>query len=462
MPILGLNRKMNAELVAEEDPNFIADRIVTTYMNKQAEMYDEPQFDEAIPTDPQAEYLFEQLASAIIGQMRQIIYAGVQPKFSDSSVANLLSLYANLTSAYSVYILPIVNKNTIFKRQVFKRLDEIASVADLLASRTTDQELKHTFESIRTNTLNRQLKPVQGNLPSAVNIYARPAQEGVLGGPPQPPNLDYGVPFPEQGVPPSFPAQGQAEQQAQGLEIFPDGVDLLRRMRNRLEESINNLSKEDQVSAKALMQEPKIAKTLRDALIREATQGPVANDSVLTTAKNKFLKSANVNDRAMRLARIIGDPSIDEELIKFVLLGLPSELFERLGLRNRAIRELGMEIGRSRRRRGPVEEVDSEEKVEVPSTVVADEEKEQIGNRINAIYNNLSEEQKVEFERTVFERFGVKDPSTFNLEELRIVQDTIRDIVFSPLGFRPQQRGSGKKKKRMTAKQLKKVLSGLK
>jgi len=210
MPILGT--KQLQEIIANDDVVLAAQRRVLDSQRQQALNYDNPSLEnQPYLTDPQIQFQFDRTVNQLIGYIKN----GARDSVSGVNVENrnsfaAIETYPQLVAFYNSYVVPSINSNPMFRRQVYKALDEIAQVADVMVQRLSSIQPQvarqqssafdntgvptyfiDIFTKIRDDCLARNLRYVSpsGTEQTQVQLYPQPGQQGQMGmqQPPQPP-----------------------------------------------------------------------------------------------------------------------------------------------------------------------------------------------------------------------------------------------------------------------------------
>jgi hypothetical protein len=210
MPILGT--KQLQEIIANDDVVLAAQRRVLDSQRQQALNYDNPSLEnQPYLTDPQIQFQFDRTVNQLIGYIKN----GARDSVSGVNVENrnsfaAIETYPQLVAFYNSYVVPSINSNPMFRRQVYKALDEIAQVADVMVQRLSSIQPQvarqqssafdntgvptyfiDIFTKIRDDCLARNLRYISPSVSdqSTVQLYPQPGQQGQMGmqQPPQPP-----------------------------------------------------------------------------------------------------------------------------------------------------------------------------------------------------------------------------------------------------------------------------------
>lgn len=240
------------EILENDDPVLTAHRKYLDNQRQQVLSYDNPTLEnQPYLSDPQIEFQFDKSLNELMGNMKlsmREINGGQEGQQGQDkkNIFVFLEKYPSFVAFYNSYVLPSINSNPLFKRKVYKGLDELAQNADILSKELSkrgyagsDSELyAKLFNSVRNDALSRNLKFIspleykQGE--QGVNIYAQPAQSGILQG-------DQQIPSP---LEPQSARQFQDEEDPSELArregIRQEGLQRLAEQEKRLKKEIES------------------------------------------------------------------------------------------------------------------------------------------------------------------------------------------------------------------------------
>lgn len=227
-PVLGAPQLR--EILQTDDPVLQAQQL---YLDKQKQMvlnYDSPDLsNQPYLTDPQIEYQFNKTVNELIGLVKNIYNQQQSPAQAQTTLNTVFDRFSGFVSFYNSYVFPTLNKNPMFRRDAFKKMDELAQVIEtVLVSGIIDPADGNgkILTSLMEDLLSRNLRYISGN-PRA-NIQLQP-QPGMFNIPPDqvyparlPPTLQP-VPPPEEPGRLMLPGQQPPQQPQQPPQQMPPG-----------------------------------------------------------------------------------------------------------------------------------------------------------------------------------------------------------------------------------------------
>ena len=199
-------------------------------------------------------YNFESIFNQLLGLMKRFITMNVQ-SVRLSNISQIVQSYLQLSSVYNSFVLPQLPSNELLRRQIYEKLDQLASASghiinglmtgtlrifdDNLASQIPPQitsEYVNLFESIRRDALTRLLRPVSFGsdfpLPGQPRSFNRGQPSNAMPPnvpPPQappgaPPGMPGGLP---RGQPPRGPPPREQPQQEPLQPVYGDVASIL-------------------------------------------------------------------------------------------------------------------------------------------------------------------------------------------------------------------------------------------
>jgi len=226
MPILGAPQLK--EILENDDPVLAAQRRYLDNQKQQTLNYDNPTLEnQPYLTDPQIEFQWDKSINEIMGNIKN----ATRDTRDRSTVENrnifaALEKYPMLVAFYNSYVVPSINSNPIFRRKVFRSLDDLAQSADILRRRIeavsfqdSAKQSSAAFKGIRGMESLRQQAPQAGDPHYFSNIFKSITQDCLSR------NLNYISPLayesgpePGQVIPGAQPGQpgqvvGKPEQQ---------------------------------------------------------------------------------------------------------------------------------------------------------------------------------------------------------------------------------------------------------
>jgi len=225
MPILGAPQLR--EILQKDDPVLQAQQI---YLDKQKQMvmnYDSPDLsNQPYLTDPQIEYQFNKTVNELIGLVKNIYNQQQSTAQAQTTLNTVFDRFSGFVSFYNSYVFPILNKNPMFRRDAFKKMDEFAQVIEtVLVSGIIDPADGNgkILTSMMEDLLSRNLRYISGNPQSNIQLQPQPGMFNIPPGQVYPARLPptlQPVPPPEEPGRLMFPRQQPPQQMPPGQPIF--------------------------------------------------------------------------------------------------------------------------------------------------------------------------------------------------------------------------------------------------
>jgi len=205
---LGLPSQSRTKEIIEEDyPSISLANRMAIIQKQFAERQNEQPKDITQPPEnvQQVYFQFESVFNQLLGLMKRFISMNIQT-VKLSNITQIVQSYLQLSSIYNAYVLPQLPSNELLRRQIYEKLDMLASASGQIIQNLSNNNLNivedirgiqvgpqatmefiNLFESIRRDSLTRILRPV--SFGSDFPLPGQPRNFNPLPGPPGPPGI---------------------------------------------------------------------------------------------------------------------------------------------------------------------------------------------------------------------------------------------------------------------------------